>query len=111
VRLTFLEFPAFTRRLLDLADDEALRALQNELMKSPEQGDIMRGGAGLRKMRMGLASRGKSGGARVIYLYMKDLQTIILVTLYTKADQTSLSAKETAVLAAIIEKTKKELHP
>ena len=31
--------------------DEDLRALQNHLVASPDVGDVMRGGAGLRKIR------------------------------------------------------------
>lgn len=93
-----------------LGDDEVLRGLQNELLQQPERGDVLRGGAGLRKMRLGLKGKGKSGGARVIYLYLKDIDTIVLVTLYSKSDQTNLSPKDTAILAALVANTKKELQ-
>jgi len=40
------------------------------------------------------AGIGKSGGARVIYLHIKELQTIILVTLYAKSKKSDLSRAE-----------------
>ena len=51
---------------------------------------------------------GKSGGARVIYLHIKELQTIILVTLYAKAKKSNLSRaeeNELRLLAAQIRST------
>jgi hypothetical protein len=40
------------------------------------------------------AGVGKSGGARVIYLYLAEQQIIILVTLYVKAKKADLSKAE-----------------
>ena len=59
-------------------------------------GDLIRGTGGFRKARMGFPSVGigKSGGARVIYLSIKELQTIILVNIYAKAKKSDLSRTE-----------------
>ena len=54
------------------------------------------------------AGIGKSGGARVIYLHIKELQTIILVTLYAKSKKSDLSRaeeNELRLLAAQIRST------
>jgi len=44
-----------------------LRGLQNFLLATPDAGDIISGGSGLRKLRWTVKGRGKRGGARVIY--------------------------------------------
>lgn len=109
MNLTFVEFPAFTRRLLEVADDESLRKLQNDLMKQPDKGDVIQGTGGFRKIRMALPGRGKSGGARAIYLRVPESNAIVLVTFYTKNTKVDLTAQEKAILRALAEQIKKEL--
>jgi hypothetical protein len=47
-----------------------------------------------RKARMRLAGVGKSGGARVIYLYLADHHVIFLATLYKKSKRETLTDDE-----------------
>lgn len=93
--MVFIEFPAFTKAIIKLPDDD-YSVFQRELAADPETGDLIRGSGGFRKARMAFPSAGigKSGGARVIYLYLADLQIIILVTLYAKARKADLSRSE-----------------
>lgn len=65
--MRFVETPIFTRAVTALLVEEQYRALQLALALRAEQGDLIRGSGGLRKLRWGLAGRGKRGGARVIY--------------------------------------------
>jgi hypothetical protein len=60
VTLTFIETPVFSRQLSECVDDEDFRAFQNELLRNPEQGDLIVGCRGLRKIRMALPGRGKA---------------------------------------------------
>ncbi len=93
--MVFIEFPAFTRAITKLPDDD-YSVFQREILAAPEQGDLIRGTGGFRKARMAFPSVGigKSGGARVIYLYLADLQITVLVTLYAKAKKSDLSRSE-----------------
>lgn len=109
VKLTFIEFPAFTRRLLEVASDDQLRELQNELMRQPEKGAVIQGTGGFRKVRMALPGGGKRGGARVIYLRVPEAEAIVLVTLYTKADKADLTPAERFALRSIAAQIKREL--
>src|SRR5882672_10228321 len=84
--LTFIEQPAFTRVLVELVDDDAYRRFQNELAANPEKAPVVKGSGGLRKARMALPGRGKSGGARVLYLWFPRHHTIVLYLVYTKGD-------------------------
>ena len=60
VTLTFIETPVFSRQLAECVDDEEFRAFQNDLLRNPEQGDLLVGCRGLRKTRMALLPEGKA---------------------------------------------------
>lgn len=107
--LTFLESRAFTARWLELADDETLRALQNELLRQPDKGDVLQGTGGFRKLRVKLPGRGKSAGARAIYLHVPEAHAVVLVALYTKAEKTDLYPDEKKTLRQIAAILKREL--
>ena len=83
--VTFVELPLFTEQITALVDDAAYGRFQTELLRRPDRGDVMPQSGGLRKVRMRLPGRGKSGGARVIYLHLPKYDTIVLFYLYTKA--------------------------
>jgi hypothetical protein len=59
--MRFVETPIFTKEVLDLLDDDQYRALQLALIFRPEQGAIIPGSGGLRKLRWGGKGRGKTG--------------------------------------------------
>lgn len=65
--MKIVETSIFTRKLRTLLSDEEYRLLQNELIKNPEKGKIIKGSGGLRKIRWSISGKGKSGGVRVIY--------------------------------------------
>lgn len=66
VALRFVEPPVFTTALKRLMVDEQYRRLQGALMLRPEQGPVIPGSAGLRKLRWAGRGIGKRGGLRVI---------------------------------------------
>ena len=68
----FIETPTFTRLLTALLTDDEYSGLQNVLVENPERGDIIKGGGGIRKLRFAQSGRGKSGGVRVIYYWLRD---------------------------------------
>ena len=59
----------FLSRSSKLMSDEQRAQVVEMLARDPECGEIMRGTGGVRKVRVALAGRGKSGGARVIYYF------------------------------------------
>src|SRR5438874_10557566 len=82
--VTFVALEAFTDEALRIADEETLRQFEVELAANPEAGDLIRHSGGLRKARMKLPRRGKSAGARVIYLCTKAKQADIPPALLTR---------------------------
>jgi hypothetical protein len=82
--LTFIETRLFTRLLGEyLSDDEYFR-LQATLSNNPEAGPVVPESGGVRKLRWGLAGRGKRGGLRVIYYLRLREGVIWMLTLYPK---------------------------
>ena len=108
--LTFIEHPAFTRRIMELHAEESLRALQEELAANPDAGDPIRGMAGLRKIRMALPGRGKRGGARVLYLLFVRADTVYFVQTYDKADIEDLPPDKRRIVAALVKEIAKEFE-
>ena len=103
VLFSFRETPRFTRRALALLGDDSLAQLQWELIAAPEQGAIIKGSGGIRKMRRQASGRGKRGGARVIYYYANRQEEIFLLDIYAKNDQADLSPAEIKLLRVRVE--------
>ena len=70
--------------------DDDYRALQLTLALRPEQGPIIRGSGGLRKVRWGLGGRGKSGGIRVIYFWDQPQELFYMLLEYPKKSRRTL---------------------
>jgi hypothetical protein len=88
--------------VLALLKDDEYRELQVELMEDPERGDLIAGGGGIRKLRFGSQGRGKSGGVRVIYYWMKDDQQIFMLVMYPKSVKDNLTDKEVSILRDLV---------
>lgn len=96
--MEFIETPIFTRLLIDLLTDDEYASLQNVLVENPERGDIIKGGGGIRKLRHALPGRGKSGGVRVIYYWLREDGQIYMLLIYPKSKKDTLTDRETALL-------------
>jgi hypothetical protein len=83
-------------------DDEQYRALQTALYLRPEQGALISGGGGLRKLRWGAEGRGKRGGVRTIYYWAADDGVCYMLYLYAKNDQGDLTATQLRALARVV---------
>jgi hypothetical protein len=102
MEMEFIETPTFTRQVQALLSDEEYRGLQNALAEDPECGDLVQGGGGIRKVRHGAHGRGKSGGVRAIYYWVKDRHQIYMLVVYPKSKKDDLSDKETAILRDLV---------
>jgi hypothetical protein len=104
----FIETKIFTKRIDKLASLEVLFALQHELARDPELGDLIPGCGGARKGRIGDKGqgRGKSGAFRYIYIYIEVAGIIYLLYFYGKNEMDNLSKAERNEIAEIIAKLK-----
>jgi len=110
VWIQFVETGAFSARVRRFDLEDALRALQWELVQDPERGAVDAGTGGLRKVRLADPKRGKGkrGGARVHYLWLPALERIYLVFVYGKGEQESLSTDQKKALRGVVQQIKRE---
>lgn len=101
--LAFIETSVFTKRAVELLEDEELAAVQNQLLENPKAGAVIGGSGGLRKLRVRVKGRGKRGGARLIYYRLTERQQIYLLLLYTQNEAEDLTTEQKRVLRAIVE--------
>jgi hypothetical protein len=74
---------------------EAERAvLVDYLAYNPTAGDLIAGTGGVRKLRWGLAGRGKRGGARVVYFHHDAGMPLFALTAYAKNERADLSQND-----------------
>ena len=100
--MRFVETPVFTAALRRHLDDERYRQLQIALMLRPEQGPVIKGTGGLRKVRWATAGGGKRGGLRVIYYWAPRDEAFYMVYAYTKSEQGDLTPAQTRQLSRVV---------
>ena len=91
--MTFVETKLFTELVQDYLSDDEYAAMQQFLVVNPEAGDVIPGSGGVRKLRWGLAGRGKRGGLRVIYFLRRRNDEVWMLTLYAKNVADNIPAK------------------
>lgn len=60
----------------------------------PECGDVIRGTGGFRKLRVARKGMGKSGGARVVYIWRNERFPVFLISVFPKNQKENLSMAE-----------------
>ena len=101
--MKFIETPIFTKEIQSVLSDDEYRSLQTALMLRPEQGPVIRGTGGLRKIRWGRSSRGKRGGLRLIYYWDKASVSIYMLYVYTKSKQDDLTPQQCRILSRLVQ--------
>ena len=101
--MEFIETAVFIKSAHGLLGEDNLVDLQSVLMLRPEAGALIPGTAGCRKLRWALPGRGKSGGARVIYYWLRADHQIYLLLAYAKNRQENLTPEQARLLRQIIQ--------
>lgn len=75
-------------------DDDDLIVLQKAVCDNPQGHPVIRGTGGVRKIRIALEGRGKSGGARVIYGDFPEHGIVYLFAAYSKNEKEDITEEE-----------------
>jgi len=87
---TVIETPTFQKQAEKIWSEDERLAFIDWIASNPLAGDVIPGAEGARKVRWFIAGKGKRGGVRVIYFNLTEQGTIVLITLYQKADQADI---------------------
>jgi hypothetical protein len=63
---------------------------------------VVPGSGGIRKVRFSFGARGKSGGARIIYLFSGAGLPVFVLAVFAKNEKANLSAAERNALARMV---------
>ncbi len=100
--MRFVETPVFTAALQRHLDDDEYRRLQVALMLRPEQGAVIQGSGGLRKLRWAKAGGGKRGGLRIIYYWLPADQVFYMLYVFSKTEQGDLTPSQARRLGRLV---------
>ncbi len=89
---SFIETKLFSRLLADYLTDDEYALLQKALAENPEQGALVPGSGGVRKVRWAQPGRGKRGGIRIIYYARTREGVIWMLTIYAKNEEENIPA-------------------
>jgi hypothetical protein len=78
------------------------KAIVDRLAADPTCGVVAPGSGGIRKVRFGFGSRGKSGGARIIYLFSGVDLPVFVLAAFAKNEKANLSAAERNALGKMV---------
>lgn len=101
--MIFVETAYYTRIIAGYLSDEEQGELQAHLIEHPDDGAIIKGTGGIRKIRWGAKGKGKSGGVRVIYYWRTARGHIYLLNIYGKNEASDLTEKEKKYLKKMVE--------
>jgi len=85
-----------------IAENE-IAALIDTLAADPEAGAVIQGTGGLRKVRFAAGGKGKSGGARAIYVVKQTAGRLFLIAASRKARQADLTPEQRKLFAKLAE--------
>lgn len=105
MKATFIELPVFEALRDDYFDDDSFKDFQNEMMKNPKAGPVIKGTGGLRKVRYAdeRRNKGKRGGLRVIYYWTTEDGQFWLFTVYDKDELDNLTPAQSKALKKVLD--------
>ena len=99
---TVVETPSCLADAERLFSPDERAAIVDRLAADPACGVVIPGSGGIRKVRFGFGSRGKSGGARIIYLFSGERLPVFVLAAFAKNEKANLSAAERNALGRAV---------
>src|SRR6267378_5800338 len=95
---TVVETPTYLAIANKLFSEEERADIVALVAADPECGDLIRGTGGFRKVRVARKGMGKSGGARVVYIWRNERFPVFLITVFPKNEKENPSMAKRNVL-------------
>jgi len=99
---TVVETPPYLADAERLFTADERTAIVDAVAADPLCGVVIPGSGGIRKVRFGFGGRGKSGGARVIYLFGGEAVPVFLLAAFAKNEKSDLTPKERMALGKAV---------
>lgn len=97
-----VETPSYLADAERLFSPQERLAIVDRLAADPTCGVVIPGSGGIRKVRFGFGGRGKSGGARITYLFSGESLPVFILAAFAKSEKANLSAAERNALAGMV---------
>ena len=100
----FIRLPSFEKQCGSMGlDEDDVIEIENVILSNPKIGAVIKGTGGVRKFRMALSNnKGKSGGARIVYIDFAVYEKVYLITAFPKGVKENLSKAEQNELKALV---------
>jgi hypothetical protein len=102
---TVVETPSYRSDAERLFSQDERKAVVDRLAADPACGVTIPGSGGVRKVRFGFGGRGKSAGARIIYLFSGERLPVFVLAVFAKNEKADLSMAERNALARLVADT------
>ena len=100
--MEFIETKQFFELLYEFLNDDSYLELQISLIERPDQGVLIKGGGGIRKLRFSARGKGKRGGVRIIYYWVTGAGQIYMLHIYPKSRKDDLTDAELSELRDLV---------
>jgi RelE toxin of RelE / RelB toxin-antitoxin system len=100
---TIVETPSYLVDAERLFSSVERVAIVDCLAADPACGVVVPGSGGIRKVLFGFGGRGKSGGARVIYLFSAEDMPVFLLAVFAKNEKANISAAQRNALGKMVD--------
>jgi hypothetical protein len=109
--LEFIYLPLFERTRKGVLTDAEVKEVEDALLANPRAGAVIVNTGGVRKVRAAQDQRGKSGSARVVYLYVEEQATVYFILAFPKNVQGNLTAEQKRLVRALVGQVRQEDWP
>jgi hypothetical protein len=105
--ISVIETGAYLARAGKVLSEVEQHAVLQMIARDLTCGVVMEGTGGVRKIRLAIGGRGKSGGARAIYYFHSDVMPVYLLTVFAKNEKANLTPAERNALARMVDTLKR----
>ena len=109
--LEFVYLTLFERTRKGVLTDAEVKEVEDALLANPRAGAVLANTGGVRKVRAAQEQRGKSGSARVAYLYVEEQATVYFILAFPKNVQGNLTDAQKKQMRAVVAQIRDEDWP